>query len=60
MNYKKNTITQPLPLEADLEIPYIAREFYNHTLNGDFKIFGETTIPEKTNIKVFINGIEQV
>ena len=30
------------------------------TLNGDFKIFGEAVIPEKTNIKVFINGIEQV
>lgn len=35
-------------------------EFNNCTLNGDFKIFGETTIPEKTNIKVFINGVEQL
>ena len=35
-------------------------EFNNCTLNGDFKIFGEATIPEKTNIKVFINGVEQV
>lgn len=34
-------------------------EFNNCTLNGDFKIFGETAIPEKTNIKVFINGVEQ-
>ena len=33
-------------------------EFNNCTLNGDFKIFGEATIPEKTNIKVFINGVE--
>ena len=35
-------------------------EFNNCTLNGDFKIFGEAVIPEKTNIKVFINGMEQV
>lgn len=35
-------------------------EFNNCTLNGDFKIFGETTIPEKTNIKVFIDGVEQL
>lgn len=35
-------------------------EFNNCTLNGDFKIFGEATIPEKTNIKVFINGVEQL
>lgn len=34
-------------------------EFNNCTLNGDFKIFGEAAIPEKTNIKVFINGVEQ-
>lgn len=34
-------------------------EFNNCTLNGDFKIFGEAVIPEKTNIKVFINGVEQ-
>ena len=34
-------------------------EFNNCTLNGNFKIFGDTTIPEKTNIKVFINGVEQ-
>lgn len=35
-------------------------EFNNCTLNGNFKIFGEAVIPEKTNIKVFINGMEQV
>lgn len=35
-------------------------EFNNCTLNGDFKIFGETAIPEKTNIKVFINGVERI
>ena len=35
-------------------------EFNNCTLNGDFKIFGEAVLPEKTNIKVFIDGVEQV
>lgn len=35
-------------------------EFNNCTLNGDFKIFGEAAIPEKTNIKVFINGVERI
>lgn len=35
-------------------------EFNNCTLNGDFKVFGEATIHENTNIKVFIDGVEQL
>ena len=33
---QKNTITQPLPYGADLKIPYIYREFYNHTFKTDY------------------------
>ena len=33
---QKNTITQPLPYGADLKIPYICREFYNHTFKTDY------------------------
>ena len=33
---QKSSITQPLPYGADLEIPYICREFYNHTFKTDY------------------------